>query len=383
MKKYITFGAPLIGNKEINSVTKCLKSGWIGTGPKAQEIEKKFSKYQKSKNSIAVNSCSAALHLSLKSLNLKKGDEVITSALTFCSTVNSIILSGAKPVLADVNFETQNIDPKEIVKKINKNTKAVIIVHFAGRPCNMYEIIKIVKKYKLILIEDCAHAIESEYNGKHCGTFGAYGCFSFYATKNLVTGEGGMITTNLDKNVKKLKQLALHGMSKDAWRRFSDKGYKHYDVIDLGFKYNMTDIQASIGVEQLKRIDAFWKRREKIWNIYNDFFKDLNVVVPSKVEKNTKHAYHLYTILINKKNNGMHRDVFLKKMHNAGIGTGVHYRSIPSHSFYKKKFGWNNKNFKNACQIGEQTVSIPLSAKLTNNDIHRITYEAKKILKNA
>jgi len=383
MKKYITFGAPLIGNKEINSVTKCLKSGWIGTGPKAQEFEKKFSKYQKSKNSIAVNSCSAALHLSLKSLNLKKGDEVITSALTFCSTVNSIILSGAKPVLADVNFETQNIDPKEIVKKINKNTKAVIIVHFAGRPCNMYEIIKIVKKYKLILIEDCAHAIESEYNGKHCGTFGAYGCFSFYATKNLVTGEGGMITTNLDKNVKKLKQLALHGMSKDAWRRFSDKGYKHYDVIDLGFKYNMTDIQASIGVEQLKRIDAFWKRREKIWNIYNDFFKDLNVVVPSKVEKNTKHAYHLYTILINKKNNGMHRDVFLKKMHNAGIGTGVHYRSIPSHSFYKKKFGWNNKNFKNACQIGEQTVSIPLSAKLTNNDIHRITYEAKKILKNA
>ena len=383
MKKYITFGAPLIGNKEINSVTKCLKSGWIGTGPKAQEFEKKFSKYQKSKNSIAVNSCSAALHLSLKSLNLKKGDEVITSALTFCSTVNSIILSGAKPVLADVNFETQNIDPKEIVKKINKNTKAVIIVHFAGRPCNMYEIIKIVKKYKLILIEDCAHAIESEYNGKHCGTFGAYGCFSFYATKNLVTGEGGMITTNLDKNVKKLKQLALHGMSKDAWRRFSDKGYKHYDVIDLGFKYNMTDIQASIGVEQLKKIDAFWKRREKIWNIYNDFFKDLNVVVPSKVEKNTKHAYHLYTILINKKNNGIHRDVFLKKMHNAGIGTGVHYRSIPSHSFYKKKFGWNNKNFKNACQIGEQTVSIPLSAKLTNNDIHRITYEAKKILKNA
>ena len=268
MKKYITFGAPLIGNKEINSVTKCLKSGWIGTGPKAQEFEKKFSKYQKSKNSIAVNSCSAALHLSLKSLNLKKGDEVITSALTFCSTVNSIILSGAKPVLADVNFETQNIDPKEIVKKINKNTKAVIIVHFAGRPCNMYEIIKIVKKYKLILIEDCAHAIESQYNGKHCGTFGTYGCFSFYATKNLVTGEGGMITTNLDKNVKKLKQLALHGMSKDAWRRFSDKGYKHYDVIDLGFKYNMTDISASFGLWQWSFLENWQISRRKIADKY-------------------------------------------------------------------------------------------------------------------
>jgi dTDP-4-amino-4,6-dideoxygalactose transaminase len=380
MKKYITFGSPLIENKEISSVVKCLKSGWIGTGPKVQEFQKKFSDYKKIKNSIAVHSCSAALHLSLKSLNLKKNDEVITSALTFCSTVNSIILSGAKPVLADVDLDTQNIDPKDIIKKINKNTKAIIIVHFAGRPCDMDAIMKIVKNYKLSLIEDCAHAIESKYNGKHCGTFGSYGCFSFYATKNLVTGEGGMITTNQNKNVKKLKQMALHGMSKDAWQRYSDKGYKHYDVIDLGFKYNMTDIQASIGVVQLKKIEASWKKRKKIWNFYNNFFKDLNVIIPSKIERNTKHAYHLYTILISKKINGMHRDVFLQKMHDAGIGTGVHYRSIPSHSFYSKKYGWSNKNFKNACQIGDQTVSIPISAKLRDNDIHRITHAAKKIL---
>ena len=383
MKKYITFGAPLIGQKEIDSVSKCLKSGWIGTGPKAQEFERKFALYKKSKSSIALSSCSAALHISLQSLNLKKGDEVITSALTFCSTVNSIILSGAKPVLADVDLETQNISPKEILKKINKNTKALIIVHFAGRPCNMNEILKIVKRFKLTLIEDCAHAIESRYHGKHCGTFGAYGCFSFYATKNLVTGEGGMIVTNKNKNIQKLKQLTLHGMSKDAWRRFSDDGYKHYDVIDLGYKYNMTDIQASIGLEQLKKVESFWRQRQKIWNIYNNFFKDLNVSIPGKIEKNTKHAYHLYTILIDKKNCGIDRDKFLKEMHKSGIGTGVHYRSIPSHTFYRKKFGWNNKNFKNACQIGEQTVSIPLSAKLTESDVFRITNEAKKILKNA
>ncbi len=383
MKKYITFGSPLIENDEINSVIKCLKSGWIGTGPKVQEFEKNFSKYKNINNSIAVNSCTAALHLSLKSLNLKKTDEVITSALTFCSTVNSIILSGARPVLADVDFNSQNIDPEDIVKKINKNTKAIVIVHFAGRPCDMDTIIKIVKKYKLFLIEDCAHAIESQYNDKHCGTFGTYGCFSFYATKNLVTAEGGMIITNLDRKEKKLKQLALHGMSKDAWRRYNVKGYKHYNVMDLGFKYNMTDIQASLGVEQLKKIDLLWKKRKKIWNIYNNFFKDLNVIIPSKVESNMKHAYHLYTILISKKVNGMHRDVFLKKMHDFGIGTGVHYRSIPSHSFYKKKYRWINKNFKNASQIGDQTVSIPLSAKLNNEDIDRIVTTSERILKNA
>lgn len=383
MKKYITFGAPSFGNAEINSVVKCIKSGWVGTGPKVQEFEKKFSIYKKVKNSIAVNSCTAALHLSLKSLNLKENDEVITSALTFCSTVNSIILSGAKPVLADVDLNSQNIDPKEIEKKINKNTKAIVIVHFAGRPCDMDQIMELIKKYKLVLIEDCAHAIESTYYGKHCGTFGSFGCFSFYATKNLVTAEGGMITTGNENKVKKLKQLALHGMSKDAWKRFSDKGYRHYDVIDCGFKYNMTDIQASLGVEQLKKIDLFWIKRKKIWEDYNNFFKKLNVVTPYTINKSTKHAYHLYTIMIDNKKNKIDRDNFLKKMHEFGIGTGVHYRSIPSHSFYRKKYGWKKSDYKNASIIGDQTASIPLSAKLTSSDVDRIKLSVKKILNNA
>lgn len=383
MKKYITFGAPSFGNAEINSVVKCIKSGWVGTGPKVQEFEKKFSIYKDVKSSIAVNSCTAALHLSLKSLNLSKTDEVITSALTFCSTVNSIILSGAKPVLADVEFNSQNIDPKDIEKKINKNTKAIVIVHFAGRPCDMEKIMNLVKKYKLVLIEDCAHAIESTYNGKHCGTFGTFGCFSFYATKNLVTAEGGMITTKNDVKVKKLKQLALHGMSKDAWKRFSDKGYRHYNVIDCGFKYNMTDIQASLGVEQLKKINSLWKKREKIWKNYNEAFRKLKLTTPFKVNEKSKHAYHLYTLMINKKDNRIDRDNFLKKMHDFGIGTGVHYRSIPSHSFYRKKYGWKKNQYKNASLIGDQTVSIPLSAKLSKTDVDRIILTTKKILKNA
>ena len=230
-KNFVVFGKPLITKNEISEVTECLKTGWLGTGPKVEKFETNFSKYKNTKYAVAVNSCTAALHLSLLALDLKPNDEVITSALTFCSTVNSIIHCGAKPVLADVCYETQNIDPKKIEDKITSKTKAIIVVHFAGRPCDMKEILKIVKKYKLFLIEDCAHAIESKYQGTHCGNFGDYGCFSFYATKNLVTGEGGMLTSNSNKKISQIKVLALHGMSKDAWKRYSDKGFVHYDCL--------------------------------------------------------------------------------------------------------------------------------------------------------
>ena len=382
MKKYITFGSPSIGFQEINAVVKCMKSGWIGTGPIVKKFENNFAKYTKSKYAMAVGSCTAALHLSLNSTELNKGDEVIVPAMTFCSTINSVIHSGYKPVLADVDINTMNIDPIEIKKKISKKTKAIVIVHFAGRPCNMDEILKIVKKYNLILIEDCAHAIESTYNGKHCGTFGLYGCFSFYVTKNLVTAEGGMIISNNKEKVTPIKQRALHGMSKDAWKRFSDNGYKHYDIIDAGFKYNMTDIQASIGLEQLKKISKNLKIRNKIWNEYQSFFKNYDIISPAEVDKNTIHAKHLYTILIDKKKVGLHRDQFMMKLHKKGIGTGVHYRSIPSHTFYKTKFKWRNSDYKNSSLIGDQTVSLPLSPNLTNNDLDRILSTIEKVLKN-
>tara|TARA_B100000686_G_scaffold352763_1_gene455887 strand:+ start:118 stop:1266 length:1149 start_codon:yes stop_codon:yes gene_type:complete len=382
MKKYITFGSPSIGKEEIKAVTKCLKSGWIGTGPLVKKFEKKFSDYSKSKFAIAVGSCTAALHLSLNSINLSKNDEVIVPAMTFCSTVNSIIHSGYKPVLADVNLKTMNIDPEEIEKKITKKTKALVVVHFAGRPCDMNKIMKIVEKHNLILIEDCAHAIETSYKGKKCGTFGLYGCFSFYVTKNLVTAEGGMILSNSKQKVDPIKQRALHGMSKDAWKRFSDKGYKHYDIIDAGFKYNMTDIQAAMGLEQLKKINKHSNKRNKIWNEYQEFFKDYDISTPAKIEKNTKHAKHLYTILIDKKKIGIDRDHFMMKLHDKGVGTGVHYRSIPSHTFYKKKFNWKETDYKNSCLIGDQTVSLPLSPNLSSRDMDKIFSSIEKIIKN-
>jgi len=382
MKKYITFGSPSIGNEEIRAVTKCMRSGWIGTGPLVKKFEKNFGIYSKSDYAIAVGSCTAALHLSLNAISLKKGDEVIVPAMTFCSTVNSIIHSGYKPVLADVDINTMNIKPEEIEKKITKKTKALVVVHFAGRPCNMDKILSIVKKYNLILIEDCAHAIEASYGGKKCGTFGLYGCFSFYVTKNLVTAEGGMILSNSKKNIDPIKQRALHGMSKDAWKRFSDKGYKHYDIIDAGFKYNMTDIQAAMGLEQLKKIGKHLEKRNKIWKEYQEFFKSFDISTPAKIDKNTIHAKHLYTILIDKKKLGIDRDEFMLKLHNRGIGTGVHYRSIPSYTFYKKKFGWKEANYKNSSLIGSQTVSLPLSPNLKKTDMDKIFYSIEKTLKN-
>ena len=282
---YINFSKPLIGADERKAVDKVLKNGWLTTGYKTIEFQNKFLKYKKSKYALALNSCTAALHLSLKLLNLKKNDEVITSAMTFSSSINSIVISGAKPVLADVNFSSQNIDPKEIEKKITKRTKAILIVHFAGRPCDMDKIIQITNKYKLHLIEDCAHVVEGKFKNKHLGTFGTFGCFSFYATKNLSIGEGGMLLTNNKKLYDKAKILSLHGMDKAAWNRYGKKGYRHYDVTEIGYKYNLMDLLSVIGIFQLKKINKNHKIREKLWETYYKNFKNKTFDIPKDIDK--------------------------------------------------------------------------------------------------
>jgi dTDP-4-amino-4,6-dideoxygalactose transaminase len=370
--KFLVFGAPKIEESEINAVIKVLRSGWLGTGPKVLQFEKQFAKYKDCSAAAAVHSCTAALHLSLLVAGIKPGDEVITSALTFCATVNAIIHAGGTPVLADVDPVTMNIDPKEVERKITAKTKAILPVHFAGRPCAMDTLQKIAKKYKLKIIEDCAHAIEAEYKGKKIGTFGDFGCFSFYVTKNVVTGEGGMIIAKKAADLARIKILALHGMSKDAWKRFGHEGYKHYQVVECGYKYNMMDLQAAIGIHQLLRVHKNWKRREVIWNLYNQSFLNLPIAIPAPLEANIRHAYHLYTILIDKIKMGITRDQFLSKMVANGIGVGVHYQSIPEHPYYQKIFGWRSKDYPNAKKLGEQTVSLPLSPKLTNLEVQRI-----------
>jgi len=376
----LVFGQPLINEEEINEVIDSMRKSWLGTGPKVHRFENDFSKYKDVPFSAAVNSCTAALHLACIALDFKSGDEVITSAMTFCATINAIIHSGATPVLVDIDPNTLNIDPTQIEKKITKKTKAILLIHFAGRPCAMNEIMAIAKTHNLAIIEDCAHAIESEYHGRKTGTFGDFGCFSFYATKNVTTGEGGMVLSRHEDLLNKIKVMALHGMSHDAWERFSDNGYKHYYVVERGFKYNMMDIQAAIGIHQLKQIENYWKKREHIWNNYLSALKDTDLGLPSKVEENTRHAYHLFSIRIDQKKIAISRDQFLEQMTKRNIGTGVHYLAVPEHPFYQKEFNWNPLDYPHAQLYGRQTVSLPISPKLSSQDFNDVVNAVKDVL---
>lgn len=379
-KEFLVFGSPLIEQPEIDEVVDSLKSGWLGTGPKVKKFEEDFGKYKGVKHALALNSCTAALHLAMRAIGIRSGDEVIVPTMTFAATANAVIHAGGKPILVDCGRDTMNLDPKDLEKKITPRTKAVIPVHFAGRPCNMEAIMAIAKKHNLKVIEDCAHAIETEYRGKKAGTFGDIGCFSFYVTKNIVTGEGGMAITNNEDYANQIKVLALHGMTKDAWKRFSDEGYKHYQVVDSGHKYNMMDIQAAIGIHQLRRIDDYWRRRQAIWHIYNEALRDLPVFLPAEPEENTRHAYHLYTLLLDLDKLKISRDQFLDEMTKRNLGVGVHYIALHLHPFYQKEFGYQEGDFPNAEWVSERTVSLPLSPKLTNADVNDVIAAVKDIL---
>ena len=359
-KDFLIFGSPLIERPEIDEVLATLESGWVGTGPRVQKFEEMFKKYKGSRFAAALSSCTAALHLSMLAIGAKRGDEVILPAMTFAGTANAVIQTGARPVFVDCQRDTFNIEPEGIKKKINPRTKAIIPVHFAGRPANMDEIMKLARKFSLKVVEDCAHAIEAEYHGRKAGTFGELGCFSFYVTKNITTAEGGMVITDNPRYDEKIKILALQGMTKDAWKRFSDKGYKHYKVVYSGYKYNMTDIQAAIGIHQLPRINKYWKRRQEIWNKYNEAFGGLPVLIPAPVEADTRHAYHLYTLLLDINRLKISRDGFLDAMAKRNIGTGVHYIALHLHPYYQKKLGYRWGDFPNAEWISERTVSCLL-----------------------
>ncbi|MET3010387.1 DegT/DnrJ/EryC1/StrS aminotransferase family protein [Stenotrophomonas koreensis] len=384
-EEFIVFGSPLIGDEEVAEVMACMESSWLGTGPRVARFEADFAAYQGVGGGTvsAVNSCTAALHLALIAAGLEPGSEVITTPLTFCATANAIIHAGLTPVLADVDPVTQCICPEAIEAAITSRTTAIVPVHFAGRPCDMDAIMRIAHKHGLVVIEDCAHAIETEYHGRKAGTFGDFGCFSFYATKNITTGEGGMVMSRSEELAARVRVLALHGMSKDAWHRFGDAGYKHYQVVEAGFKYNMMDLQAAIGIHQLARVQQSWQRREQVWGHYMQAFADLPIDLPAAPESGTRHAYHLFTVMVDENRCGISRDAFLDAMNARRIGTGVHYLSLPEHPYYQQRFGWSSEDFPNAMRLGRQTVSLPLSPKLTDGDLERIIFEVRSILHNS
>lgn len=379
-KKFLVFGSPKIGKNEIKEVVHSLKIGWLGTGPKVAKFENMVREYTGAKYAMAVNSCTAGLHLSLIASGIKYGDEVITTPMTFAATANVIEHVGAIPVFADIEISSMNINPKEIERKITKKTRAIMPVHIAGRPCKMDEILRIAKKYNLKVIEDAAHAFGASFSGKKIGNIGDLTAFSFYVTKNIVTGEGGMVTTNSKKYADLIKVYSLHGMSQDAWKRYSDEGFKHYFVQVPGYKYNMMDLQAAIGIHQLRSFDKNQKRRAEIWQWYNKAFRDLPIAIPADPEKGTTHAYHLYTILVDLENLKANREVIQAAIHAENIGIGIHFISLHQHPFYKRKYGYKVGHFPNAEYISDRTISLPFSAKLTNQDVEDVIKAVKKVV---
>lgn len=377
----MVFGQPLIEEAEIDEVVKSMRAAWLGTGPKVAEFEKLVAEYKGSPHAVALSSCTAGLHLSCLALGLGPGDEVIVPAMTFCASVNAIIHAGATPILVDVERDTFNIDPDEIRRAISPRTKAVMPVHFAGRACNMDAIGAIAEQHRLKVIEDCAHAVETEYRGRKAGTMGNCGVLSFYSTKNVVTGEGGMVLTADAEIAARIKVLALHGLSHDAWKRFSNSGYQHYQVVDIGFKYNMMDLQAAIGMHQIQRVEDYWRKRLIVWDKYNRAFADLPIGLPAKLEPNSRHGLHLFTILVDEKRVGVTRDEFLAALHRRNIGSGVHYLSIPSHPVYQQRYGWKPEDYPVADEIGRQTLSLPLSAKLNDEDVDDVIAAVREIIR--
>jgi dTDP-4-amino-4,6-dideoxygalactose transaminase len=376
---YIVFGSPSIGPDEIEAVTRTLETSWIGSGPRVHELEEKFARYVGATHAVATSSCTAALHLAMVASGIGPGDEVITTSMTFCATVNAIIHAGATPVLVDCDPVTRNIDPVAVEAAVTPHTKALLPVHFAGRPANMDALGETAKRHGIVVIEDAAHAIESGYHGKKIGSLSPLTCFSFYVTKNMTTGEGGMLTTDDGDLANRIRVAGLHGLSADAWSRFADKGYKHYEVVYPGFKYNLTDMAAAIGLVQLPKLPAWLERRREIWRRYDEAFRDLPVELPAPEEPDTVHARHLYTLLL-REDAPLNRDVFLQKMHERRIGTGVHYRALHLHPYYRDRFGLVPEQFPNAARIGERTASLPLSAKLGTLDVERIVHAVRELL---
>lgn len=377
---FLPFSLPSMGQEEEREVIDTMRSGWLTTGPKTEKLEEMFKDYIGCKHAIALSSCTAALHLGLVALGISRGDEVITSPITWPSTANVIVHTGARPVFADINPDTLNIDPSSIEKKITKKTKAIIPVHMAGQPCELDKIRRIAKKHKLYIIEDAAHAIGAEYKGKRIGGISEFTCFSFYPIKNMTTVEGGLITTDNAKWADKLRVYSLHGVSKDAWKRYGSESKGGHEVIFPGFKYNMSDIQASFGLHQLPKLDNFIAKRREMVRQYNQAFRSVKEIsLPTEISK-IRHAYHLYIIKLHTEKLKITRDEFMQALSKENIGTGLHFKSLHLQQYYREAFRFRKKDLPNAAYVSDRILSLPLYPKMNQYDIDTVIKAVKKLI---
>lgn len=389
LSDFIPYSLHSIGEAEIAEVVSTLKSNWLTSGPLTLRFEKEFAEYIGCRYAVAVSSCTAGLHLALNVYGIGPGDEVITTPLTFCATAEVIEYQQAKPVFVDIDPHTFNIDPALIEERITSRTKAIIPVHYGGIPCDMSAILDIATRHGLHVIEDAAHAIGSMFKYNKIGNLGNPAVFSFYPTKNMTTGEGGMITTSDGKIAEMLKILSLHGISRDAWKRYSNHGQWHYEIRYLGYKYNFTDLQAAIGVQQLKKVDTFNATREQYARIY---FEALNEIPELKTPNwyglyfgelsncGFKNCWHLFVIMLQLNKLKIGRDQFIEELKSRGIGTSVHFIPLHLQPYYAQKYGYQEGDFRQAETIYSKIISLPLYPKLKIEGIRRVIDVLKELI---
>lgn len=365
--EFLVFGSPVIGDEEIAEVVACLRSGWVGTGPKVQRFETMLAEYLGVGEVRCLSSCTAALMLALRVHGIGPGDEVLVPAMTFVASANAVEHVGATPVLIDAEPGTGLIDLDAAAAAIGPATRAIMPVHLAGRPIDMDRLNSLRDGYGVAVVEDAAHAIGAEWHGRRIGTHGNLAAFSFYVTKNITTVEGGALATEDPEIAARVERLALHGLNLGAWARFSDRGFRHYEVVEPGFKFNMTDVQAALGLHQLPRLDAWIDRRAELWERYDERLSDLPLELPLPPEPHTRHARHLYQVLLDPAA-GPTRDELLDALTRAAIGTGVHYRGVHLHPYYRERYRLSPEQFPVATAISEQTLSLPLSPRVTDAD---------------
>jgi len=378
---FLPFSPPFIGEEEIAEVVDSLRSGWITTGPKTKRFEQEFATYFGAPGALALSSCTAGLHTALEVAGIGPGDEVITTPMTFTATVAVVEHTGARPVLVDIEPDTLNIDPELIRAAVTDRTRAVIVVHYGGHPCEMDEIRAICSEFNLLLVEDAAHAIPAKYKGTYIGAGDNPVAFSFYATKNLTTAEGGMLT-GAPEMIEKAIVASLHGMDRDAWKRNDRTGSWRYDIVTPGFKYNMTDIQAAMGLRQLERLEAMHTRRREIVELYNAGFAGTDVFDLPVERDEVDHAWHLYPLRIREGALTITRDEMIEALRKRNIGTSVHFIPVHTFSYYREKYGYAPEDYPIAYRESERLISLPLHPGLLDGDVGDVVEAVEDIVRS-
>ena len=371
-QEMLPFHVPDLDNREFDEIKDSLESGWVTTGPKTKRFEKEFAKAVGCKHAVALNSCTAAMHLALEAIGLSSGDEVITSPYTFAATAEVVRYFDAHPIFVDVEADTMNINASLIEGAITKRTKAIIPVHIAGLPSNMDAILDIAKRHNLKVIDDAAHAFPAKYHSHTIGGLSDVTCFSFYATKTLTTAEGGMLCTNDDDIADRCRMTSLHGIDKDAWKRYSAEGHWYYEIQVPGYKYNMTDIAAGMGLVQLSKSDMMWQRRREIAMSYSAMFSSFAELECPYDYHDAQHAWHLYMLRINPRLLSIDRRQFIDELRRRNIGSSVHFIPLHLHPYYRDTYGYQPESFPVAHREYEREISLPVYSKMTDADVQDV-----------